>query len=163
MQFLTQEQNYPDSESQYILISGADRDMVINPNRYGEQSPPPFRNRRFYSVNGRWFFDTREREQFGPYRDQSEAKKALAIFVAQKLHSRIADRSDNNRLRHGAQDGIEYMVEELLEFVSLRKNHGRTSALAWANQRLKELLDYRKNISNSKERAQALKYAMDQE
>ena len=140
-----------------------DRDIFMHPNRCGEQSHPPFRSRRLYSVNGQWFFDTRESEQFGPYRDQSEAKKALAIFVAQKLRNHIADRSDDNRLRHGAQDGIEYMVEELLEFVGLRNSRGQTAALAWANQRLKELMDYRKNISNSKERMEALKYAMNQE
>ena len=131
--------------------------------RYGEQGPPCFRAQRVYSANGQWFFDTREREQFGPYRDQSEAKKALAIFVAHKLRGRIPDGSGKNRLRPGAQDGIENMVEELLEFVRLRNNRGQMSALAWANWRLKEIKDDRINIANAEERMEALRYAINQE
>ncbi len=132
-------------------------------NRYGEQGYTPFRNRRLYSVNGQWFFDTCESEQFGPYRDQSEAKKALALFVAQKLCGPNTNRSHNKDLRHGVQDGIEDAVEELLEFVGFRDNFGQTVALAWANQRLEELTDYRRNISNVKVRTAVLKYAMNQE
>ncbi len=132
-------------------------------NRYGEQSPPPFRSRRLYSANGQWFFDTRESEQFGPFRDQDEAKKALAVFVAQKLRGSGAGTSGSGHLRHGSQDGIEYMVDELSKFISLRSNHGQTAALAWANQRLKVLADYGRGITNPKDRMEALQYAMNQE
>ena len=135
----------------------------MHPNRYGEKTPPPFRSRRLYSANGQWFFDTRESEQFGPFRDQSEAKKALAVFVAQKLGDPGAERSGSGRLRHGTQDGIEFMVEELSKFIRLSNEHGETAALAWANQRLKALADYRNNIPNAKDRTEALKYAMNHE
>ncbi len=132
-------------------------------NRYGEQSPPPFRSRRLYSANGQWFFDTRESEQFGPFLDQEEAKKALAVFIAQKLRGSGADRSGTGHLRHGSQDGIEYMVDELSKFINLRSNQGQTAALAWANRRLKVLADYGRGITNAKDRMEALQYAMNQE
>ena len=131
--------------------------------RYGEQGRPCFRAQRVYSANGQWFFDTREKEQFGPYRDQSEAKKALAIFVAHKLRGRMPRGPGKHRIRPGAQDGIENMVEELLEFVRLRNDRGQISALAWANWRLKEIKDNSQHISNVKERMDALRYAMNQE
>lgn len=163
MRFQAKTKTYRDSEFKYVLTSDADMDLSARPNRCGDQSPPPFRGQRLYSSNGQWFFDTREREQFGPYRDQGEAKKALAIFVAHKLHGRIADGPTNIPFRPGAQDGIAYMVEELLGFVSSRNDRGQTAALAWAHRRLKEVSDYSNHIPNAEERMKALEYAMNQE
>lgn len=146
--------NYSKSKVEYIFMELY---------RYGEQRHPAFRNRRLYSVNGQWYFDTREREQVGPYRDQNEAEKALAVFISKTLLDLNASRPNNNRVQYGAQDGIAHMVEELLEFFSYSKKQGQTAALAWANHRLKKIMDNRKYISNSKERFEVLEYAMDYE
>lgn len=135
----------------------------MDSNRFGEQSHTAFRGRRLYSINGQWYFDTREGKQFGPYRDQNETEKALAIFVAQSLLDLNTSGSINKRRHPGEQDGIEYMVEELLEFFRFRKIHGQTAALGWAIHRLKKLRENRKTISHSDERIEAIKYAMDHE
>jgi hypothetical protein len=135
----------------------------MDSNRIGEQSHTAFRSRRLYSVNGQWYFDTREGKQFGPYQDQNETEKALAIFVAQSVLDLNTSEPTNKMLHPGEQDGIEYMVEELLEFFHFRKIHGQTAALGWANHRLKKLMDNRETISHSDERIEAIKYAMDRE
>ena len=135
----------------------------MNIDRESEQGSTPCSGRRLYSVSGQHSFDTRESEQFGPYRDQCEAKNALAIFIAQKLRGVNADRSDIGGIRNGAQEGIEGMVEELLNFYCFRYDKGQTAALAWANQRLNELAEYKKNIPNIKQRMEALHYVMDRE
>jgi hypothetical protein len=136
---------------------------VMNLKRHGEESHTPFRNRRLYSENGQWYFDTREGKQFGPYKDKNEAGKALAIFIAQSVYNQNTDRTDKNDPHHGAQDGIESLVEELLDFFLYLDAHGQTDALLWANHRLQELTENNKSISNCKQRIEALKYAMDQE
>jgi len=132
-------------------------------NRYGEQSHTPFRNRRLYSANGQWFFDTREGKQFGPYRDQRETQKALALFVAQNLHALKENSLDNHGIDHGVQDGIEYMVEELMSFFRFRRQYGDTATLIWANNRLKVLMGNKIDTPEKKERIDALKYAIDNE
>jgi hypothetical protein len=145
----------------YFEYSDTNRDVIMGSNRYGEQSHPPFRNRRIYSENGQWYFDTREEKLFGPYRDKNEAEKELALFVAQSLYDLGNTGSDNNSHGHGAQDGIEPMVEELMGFIRFRNKYGDTATLVWGSRRLKELTENYKNIPNSKERIEALKYAMD--
>lgn len=135
----------------------------MDSNRYGEQSHTPFRSRRLYSVNGQWYFTTREGIQFGPYQNQNEAAKVLAVFVAQNYRGVNANRQGISGLHPGAQDGIEYMVEELLRFFNFRIKHGQRATLVWANRRLKELEKNKLYSCNSKERVDALKYAMDQE
>lgn len=135
----------------------------MNLNRYGEDNYTAFRNRRLFSENGQWYFDTREGKMFGPYKDQNEAKKALAIFIAKNLLDQNVDNPHNNGVQPGTQDNIEFMVEELLKFFRYRIKNGDTSVMAWANHRLKELMEDGKNISNSKERIEVLKYAMEHE
>jgi hypothetical protein len=133
----------------------------MDSNRYGEQGHPPFRNRRLFSVNAQWYFDTREGKQFGPYQDKNEAEKALALFIAKSIYGLNVDRTDNHNLHHGAQDGIECLVEELLEYFQYYDNYRHAAALAWANLRIQELIENKNNISNSKERIEALKYVKD--
>ena len=50
-------------------------------NRRGEDGRAPFRTGRFFCVNGRWFFATREGGDYGPYRSRAEAEAALTNFV----------------------------------------------------------------------------------
>ena len=135
--------------------------MVLN--RYGEENYTAFRNRRLFSENGQWYFDTREGKLFGPYRDQYEAKKALAIFIAKSLLDLNIDNLHNNSHPPGEQDNIESMVQELLKLFRYRIKNGETSVLAWANHRLKELKENSLSISNSKERMEVLKYALEKE
>jgi len=132
----------------------------MDSNRYGEQRHAPPRSRRLYSVNGQWYFTTREGIQYGPYQDQNEAVKVLAIFIA--LNSQ-ANGPDNSKPHPGAQDGIECMVEELLKFFSFRTKHGQKATLFWVNRRLKELAENRLYSCTCKQRVDALKYAMYQE
>ena len=133
----------------------------MNMNRYGEDNYTAFRSRRLFSENGQWFFDSREGKLFGPYRDQNEAEKALAVFIAKSLlDPNINSTSINNR-HPGEQDNIEFMVDEIMRFFRYRNNHGDTSVLAWANNRLKELKENSGSISHSKERIEVIEYAME--
>jgi hypothetical protein len=131
--------------------------------RYGEEGYPPFRSQRLFSENGQWFFDTREGKQIGPYYDLKEVKKALAVFVAQRLLIAENNRSIDSSLIPGSQDGIEHMVEELFDFFLEYKSKGQTAAMLWANQRIRELLRDRGNIPNRSVRMEAIRYALDQE
>lgn len=132
-------------------------------NRYGEQNHPKFRTRRLYSANGHWYFDTREGEQVGPYRNKNEAEKALAVFVAKSLLELKENRPDNHSIHYGTQDDIVHKIEELLDYFAYQKNKGQTAALAWAAYRLKNLLSNKINITNSQERMEVIKYALDNE
>lgn len=132
-------------------------------NRWGEQSHTPFRSRRLYMANGQWHFDTREGKTFGPYRVEFEAKKALAVFIAQIYCSQNLSKPDNIDVHYGVQDGIEHMIEELVPFFHVRNDFGQTTAMAWAHRRLMELTDSRVICSNNKERKEAIEYALDQE
>ena len=58
------------------------RDMESN--RQGEAGSAPFRTGRFFSVNGNWYFSTREGTDCGPYRNRSEAEAALSNLVRNK-------------------------------------------------------------------------------
>ena len=133
----------------------------MDSNRYGEQSHTPFRTRRLYSVNGQWYFDTREGKQFGPYREHKEAENALAHFVAENLREPNSSRPDEYGVTYGEQDGIEDMVEELLDYFHHRNSYGQIAALVWAKSRLKELILTQKKVANYKERMEVIKYAMD--
>jgi len=131
-------------------------------NRHGEQGYRPFRSRGLYEVNGQSYFDTREGKQFGPYRTKNEADKALAVFVAQKLCELTSSWPDNSSLSLGSQNGTDQMVGELLVYFYRHKYYGQVAALAWANQRLKELMEHRGAVSNSNKRIEALEYVIDQ-
>ena len=131
-------------------------------NRRGEQSHTPYRSRRLYMANGQWYFETRQGKTFGPYRNEYEAKKALAVFIAQ-AHCRYSSEPDKIDLHYGVQDGIEHMIEELVPFFHVHNNFGQTTALAWAHRRLMELKDRGIKIPENKERMEAINYALDQE
>ncbi len=133
----------------------------MNVKRYGEEGDPPFRTQRLFSENGQWYFETREGTQVGPYRDRQEVKKALAVFIAQRMLLTKHRHTDDQDYLPGSQDGVEVMVEELREYFSEFQAHGQTAAAAWANQRLQELIRNAGGFSSHTTRVDAIRYALD--
>ena len=88
---------------------------------------------------------------------ENEAKCALASFIASRLSEQKALWLDENGSRYGTQDGIQYMVEELLTFYNHCENDGETVAITWARNRLEEL-GKTVDISSRADRIEALKY-----
>lgn len=56
--------------------------------REGETRPYPFRSGRFFTVNGEWYFTTREAPAFGPFTDRTRAEEACQRFLTRKLMER---------------------------------------------------------------------------
>jgi len=128
--------------------------------RHGEPGhSPPYRSKRIYRANGYWYFDTREGTQFGPFENTEEAKKALAFFVAQNIYKR-AEGGLNGEERPGVQDGIEHMVQEILDTLRCYKDFGALAADSWVRCRLEDLELNGKDNANDIECAGVLKYAI---
>jgi hypothetical protein len=128
--------------------------------RYGEKGKvPPFRNERLYIAEGRWYFDTREGAQFGPYENQREVKKALAVFIAVNVSRLLTKRSDGDGERPGTTEGIDFMVEEILRFLDCREELGPLGALSWLKQRIVQIQTNEKGDPTKLERISALEYA----
>ena len=128
--------------------------------RHGERQRHPFRSQRISCENGMWYFQTREGKSFGPYQDSVDAKRALAVFLASKIQGLSNNQLEASGDAIGTQDGIQFMVEELVQFYRSRSDGGDTVALAWANNRIVELRrDWK--IACQKERIDILNYAMD--
>lgn len=53
-------------------------------NRAGEHNIIPFRNKRFFCVNGVWYFETRGGKQQGPYSDKREMEGELLLYIRQQ-------------------------------------------------------------------------------
>ena len=130
-------------------------------NRYGEDSHPPFRSQRLFSENGQWYFDTREGRQVGPYQEYDDVKKALAVFLAQKLLIINENDYSDSSYVPGSQDGVEHMVEEIFEFFHQYKLKGKTGATSWAKQRLRKLYEDKENPPTRSERMEAIRYALE--
>ena len=129
--------------------------------RYGEENSPPFRSQRLFSENGQWFFDTREGQHMGPYRDLKEVKKALSLFLAQRLLLARNKRGWNEPYLPGSQDGVEDMVAEVYDYLIEYTSRGQTAAAIWANQRLRELLRSNETPVVRSARIDAIRYALD--
>ena len=129
--------------------------------RLDDEQRYPFRSQRLCNENGEWYFNTREGKLLGPYREPSEAKQALAVFLAQAVHALPSQRRRPIGEIVGKQDGVQYLVEELMGFFQSRDEAGEIAALAWAANRIAEL---RKDweINWQKERIDILLYVMDQ-
>ena len=110
----------------------------MSTNRTGEQGDPPYRSKRIYRANGQWFFDTREGTQFGPFRTPEEARMVLAFFVAQNVHA-SKPRGAAGEEPPGRQDGIEHMVQEVLEVLACFEDYGHLAARTWVGSRLEDL------------------------
>lgn len=56
------------------------------PNRHGEVCTVPFRNERFYTHKGDWYFSIRRGVDQGPFVSEIEARGALREFIEEQLH-----------------------------------------------------------------------------
>lgn len=128
--------------------------------RLGEDYIHPFRSKRIYRENDSWYFDTREGTAPGPFHDQTVAKQALAVFLAQACDALPAHQRNSISEIVGLQDDVHYLVEELVGFFQSRREYGDTAAFAWANKRIAEL---RRDWETQwqKERIDVLYYAME--
>lgn len=52
--------------------------------RAGENQPIPFRNNRYFCVNGVWYFEARGGEQIGPFGGKKEMEAELVKFIREK-------------------------------------------------------------------------------
>lgn len=50
--------------------------------REGEELQSWLRSSRFYSLDGGWYFTTREGIDFGPFPDRNEARKELENYIS---------------------------------------------------------------------------------
>lgn len=130
-------------------------------NRDGEQGHFPFRSERLCQENGRWYFNTREGSLEGPFRTQAEARRALAVFVAAKMHASLNQQTESSDHTVDTGDDFQHMVEELLGFLRLRSESGVAASLAWAHTRIAELKADREGTSCQRERIDILMYVMD--
>jgi hypothetical protein len=53
----------------------------MNINRKGEDSHPPLRSSRIFSMESVWYFSTREGVDVGPFNSQYEANSNLKNFI----------------------------------------------------------------------------------
>jgi hypothetical protein len=53
----------------------------MDKHRAGENSNIPFRNERYFCMNGEWFFETRGGGQQGPYDNKQEMEGELLLFI----------------------------------------------------------------------------------
>ncbi len=52
--------------------------------RVGESQPIPFRNDRYFCVNGVWYFEARGGKQIGPFISKKEMEAELMMFIREK-------------------------------------------------------------------------------
>lgn len=132
-------------------------------NRSGEQGRFPFRSERFYQENGQWYFQTREGTLIGPFKDMAEARKALAVFVAERIQESQTQNDASGDRAIDADEGFQSMVAELVEFFRSRSDSGEIAALAWARNRIAKLRGDHDRSSSQVERIDILLYVMDQD
>ena len=130
--------------------------------RHGERQRHPFRSERISCENGMWYFQTREGTLIGPCDDREEARQQLAVFLAKTVWESPDPQHATSSELVGAQDGIQELVEELLEFYRLCTEVNEAAAHAWAIDRVAELRNDWK-IKKQKERIDILSYAMDRD
>lgn len=132
----------------------------MSSSRNGEHgSHPPFRSKRLYGANAHWYFDAREGMQSGPFSNQDEARKALALFVALNVFAGTANGLGHDD-RPGAQDGIEHMVQEVIDILRCHIDFGPLAAHTWVLSRLEDLELNGENNPTACERMGILAYAM---
>ena len=52
--------------------------------RAGENRSIPFRNERYFCVNGVWYFETRGGKQEGPFSTKTDMKGELLMYIRQQ-------------------------------------------------------------------------------
>lgn len=99
----------------------------------------------------------------GAYRDRAEAKKALAVFVAENTQESGFQHTDADDGVIDNPNAIQHAVEELLGFFRSRIESRAMAAFAWAHTRIGDLRASKDATSAQKERIGILYYAMDQD
>ena len=130
--------------------------------RNGDKRKYPFRNQRLCCENGKWYFQTREGALIGPCNDRAQALQQLAVFLAQTVWASPNPQHVMSSEPVGAQDDIQELVDELLEFYRLCSEVSVAAAHAWAIDRIAELRDDRK-IYKQEERIGILNYVTDRD
>ena len=125
--------------------------------RNGDKRKYPFRNQRLCCENGKWYLQTREGTLIGPYNDRGEARQRLAIFLAKTIWTSPKPQHVTSSDLVGVQDGIQELVEELMDFYRLRTEVSEAAAHAWAIDRIAELRNDRR-IKKQEERIGILNY-----
>jgi hypothetical protein len=118
-----------------------------------------FRSERLFAEGHQWFFATREGTAMGPYRDRTEAKLALATFVAHCVTEASAQ-TDEVDYRND-DDTLEAMVGEMVSFLRIRLERGETSATVWGHTRILLLRDPKCSQEHRDWRASALEYLLE--
>jgi len=58
--------------------------------RSGETENIPFRTGRFYNIDSKWYFASREQADVGPYESKQAAEQALTIYLLDTSNLSIA-------------------------------------------------------------------------
>lgn len=133
----------------------------MNFRRKGEQCTTPiYRNKRLHRVNNLWYFDTREGTQYGPFQNLEDAKNALAVFLAQKVFE-CTDEQLKADGYPGKQDGIDHLVEEVIEILRCEVDFGVLAAHNWTKSRLEDLESHGEGDPSTEDLIALLKHAMD--
>lgn len=107
--------------------------------RQGEAAGEPLlRGDRLFVANGRWFFDSREGVQFGPFPSKTDAFCALAVYVAQHVEE-AAPMPAAGSEAPGGQDGIAHLVEEVVAVLGRYRDYGPLAAANWSRSRIEAL------------------------
>ena len=129
--------------------------------RPGDKRKHLFRNQRLCCENGKWYFQTREGTLIGPCNERSEARQLLAVFLAKTLRASHNPQQAIDSELVGVQDGVEGLVEELVEYYRVRTEVGEIAAHAWAINRIAELKDNWK--IDEQERIDVLYHVLDRD
>lgn len=56
----------------------------MHTHRNGEDTAIPFRNERYFCVNGAWYFEVRGGVQKGPFPNKEEMEAELLLFIREQ-------------------------------------------------------------------------------
>ena len=133
----------------------------MNFRRSGELfTTPIYRSKRLHRVNTLWYFDTREGTQYGPFQTLGDARNALAVFLAQNVFEWTDEQLKADGYP-GEQDGIENLVEEVIEVLRCERDFGALAAHNWMKSRLEDLESYGAGDSSTEELIALLKHTKD--
>jgi len=54
---------------------------MVNDSRRGESGNYPFRSGRFFNIDSKWYFSSREQSDIGPFYNKDEADTALTSYL----------------------------------------------------------------------------------
>jgi len=69
--------------------------------RAHEEDKTRFRTDRFYTINNKWYFASRENDNIGPFSNLSEARKALRLYLETIKHHQYTEEYAENLAKNG--------------------------------------------------------------